>query len=76
MRTTLTLDDDVLAAARELAEREGKTMGQVLSELARRALRPSTPAGGMRNGIPQFPVRADGVPVTLELANRLRDEEA
>ena len=26
MRTTLAIDDDVLAAARHLAEREGKTM--------------------------------------------------
>lgn len=38
MRTTIDIDDDVLAAARDLARAEGKTMGQIISELARRAL--------------------------------------
>ena len=38
MRTTLDLDDDVLTSAKEIARREKKTTGQVLSELARRAL--------------------------------------
>ena len=36
MRTTLNIDDDVLAAARELAERSGSSLGAALSELARR----------------------------------------
>ena len=31
MRTTLDLDDDVLASAKEIARRENKTAGQVLS---------------------------------------------
>ncbi|MBI4028606.1 MAG: hypothetical protein HY360_26700 [Verrucomicrobia bacterium] len=35
MRTTLDIEDDVLEAARELAEREGSTSGRVLSTLAR-----------------------------------------
>lgn len=38
MRTTLDVDDDVLSSAKEIARREKKTAGQVLSELARRAL--------------------------------------
>ncbi len=38
MRTTVDIDDDILAAARDLARAEGKTMGQILSELARRGL--------------------------------------
>ena len=38
MRTTLDLDEDVLASAKEIARRENKTAGQVVSELARRAL--------------------------------------
>ena len=36
MRTTLDIDDDVLQAAKELAQYESKTAGQVLSDLARR----------------------------------------
>ena len=38
MRTTLDIDDDVLQAAKELARRERKTAGRILSELARRGL--------------------------------------
>jgi hypothetical protein len=38
MRTTLDIEDDVLQAAKELARREGRTAGQVISELARRSL--------------------------------------
>ena len=33
MRTTLAIDDDVLAVAKHLAEREQKTIGEVISSL-------------------------------------------
>lgn len=36
MRTTLTMDDDVLAVARALAARNGTSLGSALSTLARR----------------------------------------
>lgn len=74
MRTTLTIDDDVLAAARSLAELEHKTVGEVISALTRQALQPSQPARTHRNGVPLLEVREDAVPVTLELVNQLRDE--
>ena len=35
MRTTLNIDVDVLAAAKEIAQRERKTAGQSVSELIR-----------------------------------------
>ena len=74
MRTTVTIDDDVLAAAKGLAAREGKTLGEILSALARQALqRPASPAG-FRNGVPLLPVQPGATPVTPELVNRLRDE--
>jgi len=38
MRTTLSLDDDVLLAVRERARREHRSAGAVLSDLARQAL--------------------------------------
>lgn len=73
MRTTLTIDDDVLAAARSLAAREHRTVGEVISALARQALhRP--PAGVTRNGVRLLPLRPDATPVTQELVNQLRDE--
>ena len=37
MRTTLDIADDVLFAARDLARREKKSLGEVISDLARQA---------------------------------------
>jgi hypothetical protein len=48
MRTTLDIDDDVLAAAKDLAKAEGRSMGAVISDLARRALtQPGISAAGL-----------------------------
>jgi hypothetical protein len=77
MRTTVAIDDDVLLAAKSMAERENMTLGEVLSKLARQALRrePKQGAGpALRNGVPLLPVRTPATPVTLELVNQLRDE--
>jgi hypothetical protein len=63
MRTTLDIDDDILQAAKELARTESKTAGQVLSDLARKALTTPLPAGmaeeqmEYRNGFALFPRR-------------------
>ncbi len=75
MRTTLAIDDDVLAAARHLAEREQKTIGEVISALARQALAPGRTSRLERNGIPLLPSGKSATPVTLELVNQLRDEQ-
>jgi hypothetical protein len=45
MRTTLDIDEDILAAVKERARAEGKTMGQVISDLARQGLTGHGPAG-------------------------------
>lgn len=74
MRTTLAIDDDVLAAVKGLAARQHKSIGEVISTLARQALRPASAARETRNGIALLPVRPDAVPVTPELVNQLRDE--
>ena len=74
MRTTLALDDDVLAAARALAERERKSLGEVVSALVRQALRREGQGGATRNGIPLLPSGTEGKPVTQALVNRLRDD--
>ena len=46
VRTTLQIDDDVLEAARCIADDESVSVGQILSRLARRGLepRPDEPA--------------------------------
>ena len=74
MRTTLSIDDDVLSAAKELAAREQRTVGEVISDLARKSMRPSVSFSKTRSGIPLLPVRPDAKPVTLEMVNKLRDE--
>ena len=38
MRTTLDIENDILFAAKDLAKREKKTIGQMISDLARRGL--------------------------------------
>lgn len=73
MRTTLAIDDDVLIAAKAVAQQSNRTIGEVVSDLARRALRPPM-APMARNGIPLLPVKAPGVLVTLDIVNALRDE--
>jgi hypothetical protein len=76
MRTTLAIDDDILAAAKHLAEREHRSVGEVISALARQGLSRSTRGSrSERNGIPLLPSRKATVPVTLELVNQLRDEQ-
>lgn len=76
MRTTLTIDDDVLAAAKRLAEREQRTVGEVISTLARQGLaRDGRSARTERNGIPLLPSGKSASPVNLRLVNRLRDEQ-
>jgi hypothetical protein len=74
MRTTLTIDDDVLLAAKGIAQRQGRSVGEVISDLSRQALRPPASRARKRNGVPLLAARAGAVPVTMELVNQLRDE--
>jgi hypothetical protein len=78
MRTTLDIDEDVLRAAKELARRQRKTAGAVISELTRRALT-APPAARARepkayHGFRPFP-RRGGI-VTNERIDALREEDA
>ena len=79
MRTTLDIDDDVLHAAKERARREHRTIGQVLSELARRGLTapnelPAVAEPRALYGLRPLP-RRGGV-VTNDLIDRLREEDS
>jgi hypothetical protein len=80
MRTTLDIDDDVLLAAKELAAREKKTAGQVLSDLARRGIHApvaKTAAEGkgvkLRNGVPVF--ASEGEVISSEHVRRIMEQE-
>ena len=75
MRTTLTIDDDLLAAAKSLARAKSKSVGQVLSDWARRGLNATSrvDAAG-KNGFPVFRVPKGARPITLEDVKRSEDE--
>jgi hypothetical protein len=79
MRTTLDIADDVLDAAKERARREKRTIGEVISELARSALTAPPPVPTARApkaayGFRPFPKR--GGIVTNALIDGLRDDDA
>ena len=75
MRTTLSIDDDVLAAAKHLAERNSQSVSVVISNLARQGLTKARSNGcSVRNGVLLLPTLAGETPVNLELVNQLRDE--
>lgn len=73
MRTTLEIDDLVLAAARSLARSRGTSLGEAVSELARRGLSAQSSAT-LDHSYSSFPVMVGiGDVVTDELVAELRD---
>jgi len=78
MRTTLSLDDDILLAVHERAGREKRSAGAVLSDLARQALTEqhtgSEVTTAERHGFRPLPRR--GAAISNALIDRLRDDEA
>ena len=79
MRTTLNIDDDLLAAAKELARCERSTIGQVVSRLVRGSLIGAEAQSVVHRsrrcsvaGFEPFPARA-GVITTNEHVNAFRD---
>jgi len=74
MRTTLDIEEDILLAAKELAKKEGRTAGQVLSTLARKGLTQGSPKEfSIREGVPVFPSR--GEVITMEKVQQIMDKE-
>lgn len=74
MRTTLTIDDDVLAAAKQFADARGLTLGEALSQLARATLTERQRHGSTRNGIMLLPAPPDAAHASMDDVNALRDE--
>ena len=74
MRTTLAIDDDVLAVAKEMAATQSKTVGEVISVLARKALQAPTSGARTRNGVPLLAIGPETPRVTSELVQELRED--
>jgi Arc/MetJ family transcription regulator len=77
MRTTLDIDDDVLAAAKERARLRNVSAGKMVSDLLRQALSGGTEQEQTRQrGVAGFrPFDARGVIVTNDDIDALRDRE-
>ena len=74
MRTTLALADDVYEAARTLAEASGRSIGEVVSDLARRGLSPQ-PAIAREGHLPVFAVPANAPIIPGNRAPQLLADE-
>jgi hypothetical protein len=72
MRTTLDIDDAVLAAARALAAQERMSLGAAVSRLAQRGLVAGTELKVVK-GFPTFSSEPGATPITLETVNAHRD---
>jgi hypothetical protein len=76
MRTTLEVDDDIMASAKEIARLKNQGLGRAISDLARRGLVPETaPVVELRDGIPVWTHGPGAIPVTTELVRNLADDE-
>ena len=75
MRTTVRIDDDVLRAARQLANSRGQSLGETLSELARASLT-RVAVGEYRNGVKLLPVNPQASGSTMKEVIALGDEFA
>ena len=76
MRITVTLDHDVYEAAVCLARDSGRSLGKVLSELARRGLQREKPVAAMGNHrFPTFQVPQDAPVIPASRVQGVLDEE-
>jgi hypothetical protein len=74
VRTTLNLDDDIAEAARALAEAERRSLGEVVSDLARRGLAPRPIEPDDEHGFPVFRVDAEAPLITADMVQAGLDE--
>jgi hypothetical protein len=76
MRTTVTLDDEAYEAALTLAKTSGKRLGQVISDLIRRAVeKPQGHATKAGKRFPSFEVPPGAPMISLKAIRRAWEEE-
>ncbi len=73
MRTTITLDDDIIETARYLAKQDHSTLGKVISDLARKGLQGSK-SYKSENNFPVFSVSESSPVITPEHVKTLEDD--
>lgn len=73
MGPTLRIDDDVLEAAEKIAREMGLTVGEVISELARRGLA-SASEEAVEQAMPVFSVNSKAQTITADTVRRALEE--
>jgi hypothetical protein len=73
MRTTLDIDDNLLAIARVRARDKGISLGAAVSDMMRSSL--EVPRRRSRRGFPIFDLPPDGPIITSEMVARYRDDD-
>ena len=73
MRTTLDIDDQLLAIARVRAREKGISLGAAVSEIMRKGL--EVPMRRSKRGFPIFDMPPDGPVITSEMVARYRDDD-
>jgi hypothetical protein len=73
MRTTLNLDDDVIDALKDYADRRAVPLGKAVSELVKKAIYTPTPTKKV-HGFVVFDVPPDEPRITPERVNELDSE--
>jgi hypothetical protein len=73
MRTTITLDDDVLEIVTRQAKARGVSLGRTVSDLVRRGLNAPTPSTS-KEGLLVFRLPDDSPSITTEDVRRLESE--
>jgi hypothetical protein len=74
MRTTVMIEDDVYVTAKQIAENSGRTLGAVISQLARKGLA-SEPSFDIKNGVPVFRIGNSSQKIPGSRAGEILDEE-
>ena len=74
MRTTLSIDDDVLKQVKKYRESRSLALGEAVTDLVRRALTVSCPTREV-NGVQVFDLPADSLQVTREKVRELDAEQ-
>ena len=73
MRTTITLDDDIVAVVARHAKLRGVSLGKTISDLVRRGLSAPTPSQD-RSGLVMFHLPEDSPKVTTQAVRRIDAE--
>jgi hypothetical protein len=75
MRTTLTIDDDLLEAAKSLATQKKIPLGKAVSELIRKGMQRGPVVRTKKGGFPVFSQPKNARILTLEAVKKAEEDE-